>query len=427
MRKIVNALLPGRDDQYRGEVLFSEEKILAVGPHIEAPEAEVIDARGGLVVPGLVDVHVHLRDPGFTAKETIVTGTRAAAAGGFTTVCAMPNLNPFPDDADTVGPYLQRLKDEAVIPALPYACITRGERGEEPVDFRALRERWAIRLFSDDGGRGIQDERILERALRAAAELDVILCFHCELLSLRPAGAFMFEGERSRQLGYTDQVPDADESAYVKMVCDLARRIPARVHICHVSAADSVKYIRDAKKAGAMITAEASCHHLTLTEWDFKDSNDKMNPPLKSEADRQAVIAALLDGTIDFIASDHAPHTVQEKAKPLPEAPNGIVSSETSFPILYTRLVEREKRLSLNQLIELMSSKPAERFNLGRIGRLEPGYPADLAIFERGSFTIDPERFESKGRNTPYAGETVSLSCTQTISRGRTVYERRRG
>lgn len=422
--KMINALLPTGEKLVPGEVLFSEAEILKVQEHISDDCDRVIDCHGNVLLPGLVDVHVHLRDPGFTDKEDIVSGTKAAAAGGFTTVCAMPNLYPYPDNPKTAVGYFERLKRQAVVKAIPYACLTIAEKGEIIVDMKSFREE-GIRFFSDDGGHGIQSAKILEEALERAENLDVILAFHCEDLSLRPAGSFMFEGERARELGYANQIPNEDESDYVKLLCDLAVKHKARVHICHVSAASSLDYIRQAKKKGARLTCEASCHHLTLTDMDFKGADWKMNPPLKSAADREALIQALCDGTVDFIASDHAPHTPAEKSLSLEKAPNGIISSETSFPILYTKLVLQEKRLSLNRLVELMSSAPAESFGLGKIGRIEPGYSSDFTLVDlKHSYRIDKNLFFSKGRNTPYDGEEVFGKILLTMTDGRIVYER---
>lgn len=424
--KLIDALLLNPTGFTKGEVLFSKGEIIAVGEKIKEEADVTIDCHSHLLLPGLVDVHIHLRDPGFTAKEDIVSGTLAAAAGGFTTVCAMPNLYPYPDDPDTIKPYLDRLQKEARVRTYPYACITKGEKGEEEVDFERLNKEDNIRFFSDDGGHGIQDHETLERVFQKTENKNIVLAFHCELLKLRPKDSFMFAGEKAKELGYQNQVPNEDESEYVRMVCELAKKYRTRVHICHVSAKQSIEYIKGAKANGALLTAEASCHHLTLTDMDFQGPDWKMNPPLKSTKDRQAIIEALKDGTIDFIASDHAPHTPKEKEQSLEKAPNGIVSSETSFPVLYTKLVKEEKQLNLNELVALMTYKPAESFKLGKIGRILPGYKADFALVDLSTpYAIDKNKFLSKGRNTPYDGLEVFGKILFTIVEGKLVYERR--
>lgn len=377
-----------------------------------------IDASGLLVVPGLIDMHVHFREPGQEEKETIETGMAAAACGGFTSVCTMPNTRPAADSPETVSFILAKGRARAGTRIYPVGAITHGLKGDILCDFKALQSAGAVAV-SDDGMPVMNSQRMRE-AMERAKELDLLVISHSEDLNLAAGGA-MNEGEASRRMGVRG-IPGAAETIGVMRDIALAELTGARLHIAHVSTAGSVRAIRDAKARGVSVTAETAPHYFTLTDRDVLKygANAKMNPPLRSEMDREAVCRGLADGTLDAIATDHAPHTPREKAGNFADAPNGVVGLETSLAVSL-RLVENGC-LSLARLIEKMSINPARI--LGIDNRLKTGNPADITLVDpRAAHRIDAAAFKSKGRNTPFDGWTVTGRAVMTLVDGEIVFE----
>ena len=382
----------------------------------------MIDASGLTVLPGLVDVHVHLREPGYTQKETIHTGTRAAAHGGFTTIFCMPNVIPYPDDVPTIQAYQQRIDQEAVVRVHPYACITTEEASKEVVDMKAIKENFGIRWFSDDGV-GVSTSEVMAQAMKTAKDNDCMIVAHTEDMAYRQPGACVHDSEINRQRGWLG-IPSACESAQLIRDLELTEQIGNRYHACHISAKESVQALQEAKAKGADVSGEVTAHHLLLEDQDVQGPNWKMNPPLRSHEDRMALIEGLENGALDFIASDHAPHTEEEKNKPMDKTPFGIVSLETSFPLLYTEFVKKQGRWTLEQLVHWMSLAPARRFGIDKIGSIQVGYRPDLILVDLEHETvIDKEQFESKGKNTPFDGWKVYGAIKETIVGSKTVWK----
>lgn len=420
--KIENGYVLTQDgEQEQRNVYIKEGKVNNVVN--EAEVTETVDASGLLISPGFVDLHIHLREPGGEKKETIETGTMAAARGGFTTVAAMPNTRPVPDTADQMTEMVSRLKERAIVNVLPYASITTRQLGKELVDFSALKEAGAF-AFTDDGV-GIQEAGMMLAAMKEAAKHKMAIVAHCEDNSLINKGS-VHQGSYSEEQGLNG-IPSVCESVHIARDVLLAEAAGAHYHVCHVSTKESVRVIRDAKNAGIHVTAEVTPHHLLLCEDDIKgqDTNYKMNPPLRSSADREALIAGLLDGTIDFIATDHAPHTAEEKNTSIDLAPFGIVGLETAFPLLYTHFVKND-RFTLKQLLDWLTIKPAEAFGLSS-GTLAHGAQADLTLIDlNATETIDLATFYSKGKNTPFAGWTCTGVPQATFVAGETVFTKER-
>ena len=382
---------------------------------------ETIDASGLIVSPGFVDLHVHLREPGGEKKETIETGTKAAARGGFTTIAAMPNTRPVPDTKESVEALMKRIEETASVRVLPYGSITIREAGEKLTNFAELKAAGAF-AFTDDGV-GVQSAAMMLEAMKQAAKIDTAIVAHCEENTLINKGC-VHEGTFSKEHGLNG-IPSVCESVHIARDILLAEAADCHYHVCHISTEGSVRVVRDAKRAGLKVTAEVSPHHLLLCEDDIPglDTNYKMNPPLRGKKDREALIAGLLDGTIDFIATDHAPHTVEEKAESMQLAPFGIVGLETAFPLLYTHFVEKGL-ITLEQLLNFLTSKPSNAFKLP-FGRIEEGKAADIVLLDlQEEKQIDVNEFASKGKNTPFAGWNCKGWPILTMVDGKVVFQK---
>ena len=420
MKLLKNVHVLENNRQVRKEILFDETGILKIAEQIDAPEAEVIDGKEMTALPGLIDVHVHLRDPGFAYKETIDTGTMAAAAGGFTTIMAMPNVQPYPDSTEVMEAYLQKIEADAHVHVIPYATITKAESGKEVVDMAAL-AKMGVRAFSDDGV-GVQSGDVMEEAMKQSHALGTMIVAHTEDMSYRKPGAYMHEGTESKARGVVG-IPSECEWKQLERDLKLVEKTGAHYHCCHVSAKESVQLLREYRSRGCDVSGEVTAHHLLLCDRDVVDANWKMNPPLRGEADRKALIRGLQEGALSLIANDHAPHSEEEKKRPLEAAPFGIVSLETAFPLLYTKLV-LTGIVSLKQLVNWMSTAPAERFGLARRGRLEEGYASDFTLVDLNEeYIINRNHFLSKGRNTPFHGWRVKGKIKATYVDGTCVYE----
>ena len=416
-----NARINQNDQLVARDVLLDGNRIVRIAPQIDADEAAVIDLAGALLTNGLVDVHVHLREPGFTYKETIASGSRAAARGGFTTICAMPNLNPVPDTTERFEDITRIIERDAVVRVHQYAPITQNLRSEQLVDFDGLTAAGAF-AFTNDGV-GVQTAGTMYEAMRETARCGKVLVAHTEDESLLYSGV-MHAGTRSAELGLPGMLALTESTQIARDVL-LAEATGSRYHVCHVSSKESVRVIRDAKAAGIPVSAEVSPHHLLLCDSDIPadDAQWKMNPPLRTAADREALREALADGTIDIIATDHAPHGDEEKSCGMVGAPFGIVGSETAFALLYTHLV-KTGWCRLSQLIEWLTIKPCALFDLP-IPALEEGAIADLAAFDLETpYTIDAAHFASQGHNTPFQQWTVYGETVLTIVDGRIAYQK---
>lgn len=413
-------MLDEQGDLNATEIFIEDGKIAAIGEHLERNADETIDGKGHVIAPGFVDVHVHLREPGFEHKETIATGTMSAAKGGFTTICAMPNTKPVPDSIENLDMINGLIEKSAIVRVLPYGSLTVAQSGDARTDLRALKEHGAV-AFSDDGV-GVQEAATMYEQMKDAAKIGMTVVAHCEDNSLIYNGV-MHEGKRNKELNLPG-IPSICESVQIARDVLLAEAAGAHYHVCHVSTKESVRVVRDAKAAGINVTAEVCPHHLLLEEMDIPsdDANWKMNPPLRANDDWQALHEGLLDGTIDCIATDHAPHTQEEKCCGMVGAPFGIVGFETAFPLLYTQFVETGK-WTLKQLIDWMSIKPAKLFNLP-YGKIEVGASADLVLLDlKEEKVVNAEEFASKGRNTPFNGWKAKGFPVLTISKGNIVWE----
>ena len=372
----------------------------------------VIPADHCFLFPGFVDVHVHLREPGFLYKETIATGTAACARGGYSDVCSMPNLNPVPDSPEHLAPQLEAIRKDACIRVHPYGSITVEQKGEQLADLDGMAKD-AI-AFSDDG-KGVQDEEMMRSAMLKCKELGKILVAHCEDNALLHGG-YIHDGEYAKSHGHRGICSESEWGPIARDL-KLAKETGCAYHVCHISTKESVELIRQAKKDGVDVTCETGPHYILLSDKDLQeDGRFKMNPPLRSEADRKAILEGILDGTIDMIATDHAPHSAEEKARGLEKSAMGVVGIETAFPLLYTYLV-KPGLLTLERLVELMAVNPRKRFNI-------PEAP-DFSVWDLSKeYTIDPEDFLSKGRATPFAGWKVSGENLMTIVGGKIVWQK---
>ena len=400
------------------DILIRDGIIRRKGLGIEAgPDVTVIDTTGLTVSGGFTDLHVHFREPGYSYKETIRTGSLAAARGGYTTVCTMPNLNPVPDSLRHLDLEQEIIDRDAVIQVLPYASITIGRKGEQLVDFSSLKGRCVA--FSDDGS-GVQSREMMLKAMEAAADNGCIIAAHCEDNSLL-RGGYIHDGAWCHEHGHKG-ICSESEWGQIKRDLELARLTGCRYHVCHISTAESVDLIRRAKDRGVRVSCETAPHYLALCENDMmEDGRFKMNPPLRSSADRDALIAVLNDGTRDAIATDHAPHSPEEKSKGLEHSAMGISGLETAFPVLYTYLVMSGK-VSLQRILEALTSSPRKAFGLPPV--LEEGAAADIAIIDtRTEFTIDSSRFLSLGHSTPFEGKRVHGKVLMTLKDGVAVWK----
>lgn len=364
-----------------------------------------------IIVPGLCDVHVHFREPGFSYKETIASGSAAAAHGGYTAVCTMPNLDPVPDSAEHLQVQLDAIKRGAAIKVLPYGAITVGEKGERLADMEAISDK--VCAFSDDG-KGVQNDEMMREAMTAAKRLGKIIAAHCEDNSLL-FGGYIHDGEYAKAHGHRG-ISSASEYKQIERDLRLAEETGCAYHVCHISTKESVELIRQAKAHGVNVTCETAPHYLVLCDEDMQeDGRFKMNPPLRSREDKKALIEGIKDGTIDMIATDHAPHSAEEKGRGLEKSLMGVVGLETAFPVLYTELVMKNI-ITLDRLVELMSFKPKERFGIDTNN--------DFAVFDISeAYKIDPEDFLSMGRATPFAGREVFGRCLLTVHNGKVVYK----
>ncbi|MEH7155586.1 dihydroorotase [Neobacillus drentensis] len=405
----------------QADILIENGVITKIAPQIDGMVDRKVDAQRKLVSPGFIDLHVHLREPGGEKKETIATGTLAAARGGFTTLAAMPNTRPVPDTKEQMDWLQNRIQETAKVRVLPYASITTRQLGQELTDFAALKEAGAFALTDD--GVGVQSAERMLAAMRKAAANNMAIVAHCEENTLINKGC-VHEGSFSKK-HELNGIPSICESVQIARDVLLAEATGCHYHVCHISTKESVRVVRDAKRAGINVTAEVTPHHLLLTQDDIPglDANYKMNPPLRDALDREALIAGLLDGTIDFIATDHAPHTAEEKSEGMVLAPFGIVGLETAFPLLYTHFVLKGI-ISLDQLISYLTIKPAEAFGLP-LGKIEVGAPGDLVLINLDEErVINPEEFLSKGKNTPFGGWKCMGWPEMTIVNGQIAWER---
>ncbi len=394
-------------------------RILTVAENIVAEGAEVIDCTGKFVVPGLVDMHVHFREPGEEHKETIATGSAAAVTGGFTTVCCMPNTKPPLDSVAAIEFVLQRANEVGLCRVLPIGSVSIGLKHEQLTEMAAMKEAGAV-AFSDDG-EPVQDGGFLRKVLAYAKVCDAVVILHCEDKSLT-AGGVMNEGLTSLRLGLRG-MPRAAEVTAVQRAVELAKLTGSKVHIAHVSTKEAVEIIRQAKERGVRVTAEVTPHHLTLTEEavDEYNTNAKMNPPLRTEEDVAALREALAEGVIDCIATDHAPHALEEKETTFDDAPFGIVGLETAVGVLWTELVHKAN-FPVMRLVEAMSTKPCQILGLDG-GTLREGSRADITVIDpNAEWVVQPEKFRSKGKNTPYAGWTLKGKVVMTICNGQIVF-----
>lgn len=401
------------------DILLENEKITKIGKDIEEQVDREIDCTGLNIIPGMIDIHCHLREPGFEYKETIETGAKSAVAGGFTTICPMPNTKPTPDNVETLEKIIEEAKRVNLCNILPYASVTKGEKGEELVNFEELKKAGAI-AFSDDG-MPVVNSKAMRTAMIEADKLGTYVASHCEEKSVS-AGAIN-AGSVAEKLEVEGVLPEAEEIMAAREIV-ISETNNVRGHICHISTKTSKDMIRDAKKRGVKITCETCPHYFTFTVQEVLNAgtNAKMNPPLREEKDRKAIIEGLKEGTIDCIITDHAPHSKEEKEQPLAKAPNGIIGFETALPAEIMNLIDT-KELDYFDLVRLTSYTPASLIKIDR-GTLEEGKVADIAIFdENEKYVYTEEMIVSKSKNSPFIGKELKGKVKYTIVGGRVVYE----
>lgn len=400
------------------DIAITDGRISERGEHIEAKaEDRIIDAEGLVVAPAFVDVHVHLREPGYGYKERIATGTMAAARGGYTTVCSMPNLNPVPDSVENLKAQQEIIDRDAKIEVLPYAAITIGRKGEELVDMASLVGK--VCAFSDDGS-GVQVDGMMERAMTEAVKHDQLIAAHCEVEELLKGG-YIHDGEYAKAHGHKG-ICSESEWEQVKRDIEIAERLGCRYHVCHISTKETVQLVREAKARGVKVTCETGPHYLIFTDMDLEeDARWKMNPPLRSAEDRAALVEGIKDGTIDMIATDHAPHSVEEKSRGLKDSAMGIVGLETAFAALNTHLV-RKGVITMERLVELMSLNPRKVFRIA--GGLNEGDRADVVLLDtEKEWRVDSAKFYSMGKISMFDGREMTGDVVMTLHRGEIVYD----
>lgn len=401
------------------DVLVEDGRIVEISDHITPREGiRTVEAGGKMLLPGLVDMHVHLREPGYGYKESIHSGTRASARGGFTVVCPMPNLNPAPDSLEHIKEQFDIIERDAIIEVLPYATITTDRKGEECVDYETLAP--LVAGFSDDGS-GVQSAERMEEAMQGIAATGKILAAHCEVESLL-RGGYIHDGEWAKAHGHKG-ICSESEWAEVKRDIEIAERTGCRLHCCHISTKESVELIRQAKRRGVKVTCETAPHYLALCDEDMREEGRfKMNPPLRSRADMEALREGVADGTIDVIATDHAPHSAEEKSKGLEKSAIGVVGIETSLSAIYTFMVA-SNLISLERLVEIMSLTPRRLLGLGE--GIKRGAVIDATLVDFGAeYTVDPAEFLSKGKSTPFEGMRLRGQVLLTIAGGKIAYEK---
>ncbi len=403
------------------DILVKDRKIAKIANQINEVADNTIDCTGLMVIPGMIDMHCHLRQPGFEYKETIETGSKSAVKGGFTTICPMPNTKPTPDSAIILKEIIEEAKRVNLCNVLPYSSVSKGEKGEELVNFEEMKQAGAI-AFSDDGMPVVNAKMMREAMIKADKE-GTFVASHCEEKSVA-AGAIN-AGEVAKKLEVEGVLPEAEEIMAAREIV-ISETNKVRGHICHISTKTSVAMIRDAKKRGVPITCETCPHYYSFTVKEVLESgtNAKMNPPLREEDDRLAIIKGLQEGTIDAIITDHAPHSEEEKQKPLSQAPNGIIGFETALAASITNLIE-PKHLSYLDLVRLTSYTPAKLLKLETKGQLKEGYDADITIFDPNlEYVYEKESIVSKSKNTPFIGKKLKGKVMYTIVGGRIVYEK---
>lgn len=395
------------------DLLICEGQIVSIGNSIlPVGGTDIIDLNNCFIFPGFIDVHVHLREPGFSYKETIKTGSLAAAHGGYTDICSMPNLSPVPDSVENIKAQIDIINRDAVVNVHPYGAITVAERGEELADLDGM-SKYAI-AFSDDG-RGVQSDNMMRSAMLKAKKLNKIIAAHCEVNDLLKGG-YIHDGEYAKTHGHRG-ICSESEWKQIERDIGLTRECGNKYHVCHISARESVELVRNAKKEGLSVTCETGPHYLVFNDSMLQeDGRFKMNPPIRSEEDRLALLEGIKDGTIDMIATDHAPHSPEEKSKGLEKSLMGVVGLETAFPVLYTKLV-RTKVITLEKLIELMSVNPGKRFGIDNSININSA--ANLTVWSLDDkYIVDPEQFLTMGRATPFSGMEVYGKCIMTMVKG---------
>ena len=419
MKQLIKNATVFYDSQFiRKDILINDGIIAEISDSLASDCADVFyDFENCYVFPGFTDVHVHLREPGFSYKETIKSGTKASARGGYTTVCSMPNLNPVPDSVSHLQEQIDIIKKDAVINVYPYASITVSQLGEKLSDLEEMKDMCIA--YSDDG-RGVQSDVMMLSAMKIAKEHNKMIVAHCEVNDLLNGG-YIHKGKYAEEHGHRG-ICSESEWKQIERDIELVKQIGCAYHVCHISTKESVELIRQAKKDGVNITCETGPHYLVLSDKDLQEHGRfKMNPPLRDESDKQALIDGILDGTIDMIATDHAPHSAEEKSKGLEKSNMGVVGIETAFPVMYTRFV-KSGVISLERLMELLSVNANKRFNIG--SSIKIGNKADLTVFDlNNKYTVNPDDFLSMGKSTPFEGMEVYGKCLMTMCNGKIAWE----